>query len=108
MGARLIVTDVATGARLGESSPDLCGQTGAVDDSRGLVAVATRRGLATFELPHARPVRVPDPALPLDRGEHVFAICFDVPRDHLIVGTRGGPSEKRWSGVVAIDLDVLE
>lgn len=108
LGARLIVTDVATGARLGESSPDLCGQTAAIDDARGLVAVATRRGLATFELPHARPVRVPDPALPLDRGEHVFAICFDVPRDHLIVGTRGGLRVYPWSQAIATGLTPIK
>jgi hypothetical protein len=110
LGPELIVTDVATGTRIGEYSlgPVSC-SAALIDDSRGLVAVTSPnyRGLAVFGLPQATPIRELNSKSQKNCGEHVFAMGLDVPGDRLVVATGEGLRVYAWTEVLAGSLIAL-
>jgi hypothetical protein len=103
LGPELIVTDVATGARVGESSPGTGGRTAVIDDSRGLVAVISTidRGLAFFRLPQATPIREMGAALRTHQSEIAFAMCLEATADRLVVATDQGLRVYSWTAAIA-------
>ncbi len=102
LGPELVVTDVATGTRVGQRAHGLGGRTAVIDDSRGLLAVATsdQKGLAVFQLPQAVPLERPGTHHRHD-AESAFAMCLDAPGDRLIVATEQGLRVYSWSAAIA-------
>src|SRR6185295_5098338 len=103
LGPELVVTDVVTGARVGEASAGSGGLTAAIDDSRGLVAVAclNEQGLAVFRLPQATPLEGLQAAQRRKQGENAFAMCLDLAGDHLVIATNRGVRVYSWTSTIA-------